>query len=61
MDALQQITTTMGAKHWEFNDDGDSCQVEMVGVTQQAPQGSEARVDCKCGIDNSTFCHVEKM
>ncbi|KAM7500588.1 hypothetical protein LguiA_025002 [Lonicera macranthoides] len=30
VDALQQITTTMGAKHWEFNNDGDSCQVEMI-------------------------------
>ncbi|KAM7505866.1 hypothetical protein LguiB_004770 [Lonicera macranthoides] len=59
VDALQQITTTMGAKHWEFNNDGDSCQVEM--VTQQAPQESEARVDCECGIDNSTFCHVVRM
>ncbi|KAA8515039.1 hypothetical protein F0562_018173 [Nyssa sinensis] len=56
VDALQQITTTLGATYWKFN--SDSCQVEMVGVTPQAPRRSESSVSCECNSENSTICHV---
>ncbi|KAM7530496.1 hypothetical protein LguiB_033906 [Lonicera macranthoides] len=58
VDALQQITSTMGATYWRFNNDGDNCQVEMVGLMRQAPEGSEGRVDCECSNGNNTGCHV---
>ncbi|XP_008225246.1 PREDICTED: probable LRR receptor-like serine/threonine-protein kinase RFK1 isoform X1 [Prunus mume] len=53
IDALQEITSTMGAKFWKFN--GDSCKIEMVGVTADPPKGSETGISCDC---NSTVCHV---
>lgn len=53
VDALQEITSTMGAKFWKFN--GDSCKIEMVGVTADPPKGSETGISCDC---NSTVCHV---
>ncbi|KAF5943441.1 hypothetical protein HYC85_017518 [Camellia sinensis] len=56
VDALQQIAITMGAKYWKFN--GDSCQVEQVGVTPQAPSGSESTVYCPCNFTNDIYCHV---
>lgn len=43
----------MGAKFWKFN--GDSCKIEMVGVTADPPKGSETGISCDC---NSTVCHV---
>lgn len=43
VDALQQISSTMGATYWKF--DGDSCQIEMVGITPEGPVGSERSVD----------------
>lgn len=59
MDALQQIVTAMGAKFWKFN--AHLCDVELVGVTQIAPSGSESYVDCDCNYENNTVCHVTKM
>lgn len=59
VDALQQIATSMGAIYWEFN--SDSCQVEAVGLTAEAPWGSESSVQCQCNIVNDTYCHVDKM
>ncbi|KAA8519598.1 hypothetical protein F0562_013957 [Nyssa sinensis] len=56
VDALQQITTTMGATYWKFN--SDSCQVEMVRVTAQVPRGSESSIVCQCNSENNTNCHV---
>ncbi|XP_028081409.1 probable LRR receptor-like serine/threonine-protein kinase RFK1 isoform X3 [Camellia sinensis] len=56
VDALQQIAITMGAKYWKFN--GDSCQVEQVGVTPQAPSGSQSTVYCPCNFTNDIYCHV---
>ncbi|KAG5561362.1 hypothetical protein RHGRI_004405 [Rhododendron griersonianum] len=59
VDALQQIATSMGAIYWEFN--SDSCQVEVVGLTAQAPWGSESSVNCPCNFVNDTYCHVDKI
>ncbi|XP_058194283.1 probable LRR receptor-like serine/threonine-protein kinase RFK1 [Rhododendron vialii] len=59
VDALQQIATSMGAIYWEFN--SDSCQVEVVGLTDQAPKGSDSSVECPCNFVNDTYCHVEKI
>ncbi|KAL7243481.1 hypothetical protein ACSBR1_015804 [Camellia fascicularis] len=59
VDALQQIAITMGAKYWEFN--GDSCQVERVGVTPLAPSGSESTVYCPCNFTNDIYCHVTEI
>ncbi|KAH7839404.1 hypothetical protein Vadar_003718 [Vaccinium darrowii] len=59
VDALQQIATSMGAIYWEFN--SDSCQVEVVGLTAQAPRGSESSVECLCNFVNDTYCHVVKI
>ncbi|XP_058194303.1 probable LRR receptor-like serine/threonine-protein kinase RFK1 isoform X2 [Rhododendron vialii] len=59
VDALQQIATSMGAIYWEFN--SDSCQVEVVGLTAQAPWGSEGSVKCQCNFVNDTYCHVDKI
>lgn len=59
VDALQEITSTMGATYWKFN--ADSCEIEMVGITPQAPAGSDSSVDCECNFENSTVCHVVRM
>lgn len=59
MDALQQITTEMGATYWRFN--GDLCEVDMVGISPTPPSGSEGYVECNCNFNNHTVCHVTKM
>ena len=59
VDVLQQITRTLGAVYWKFN--SDSCVVEMFGVAEKSPRGSETNIDCDCSIENSTFCHVVRM
>lgn len=59
VDALQQISSTMGATYWKF--DGDSCQIEMVGITPEGPVGSERSVDCECNSENNTICHVVRI
>ncbi|CAK9148059.1 unnamed protein product [Ilex paraguariensis] len=58
VDALQQIITTMGATYWRFN--AESCKVEMVGMTPQAPTGSESDVVCDRNLNN-TVGHVIKI
>ncbi|XP_008443626.2 probable LRR receptor-like serine/threonine-protein kinase RFK1 isoform X1 [Cucumis melo] len=59
VDVLQQITRTLGAVYWKFN--SDSCVVEMFGVTEKSPRGSETIIDCDCSIENSTSCHVVRI
>lgn len=56
VEALQEITSTMGAKYWKFN--GDSCEIEMIGVTAEPPVDSEKSIECEC---NNTVCHVVKL
>nr|XP_011470949.1 PREDICTED: probable LRR receptor-like serine/threonine-protein kinase RFK1 isoform X1 [Fragaria vesca subsp. vesca] len=56
VDALEEITRTMGAKYWKFN--GGSCQIELVGVTAELPEASESSIKCEC---NNTVCHVVKL
>ncbi|KAK9936653.1 hypothetical protein M0R45_013482 [Rubus argutus] len=56
IDALQEITSTMGAKYWKFN--GDSCEIEMIGVTAEPPKESNSSIVCEC---NNTVCHVVKL
>ncbi|CAK9327537.1 unnamed protein product [Citrullus colocynthis] len=59
VDVLQQITRTLGAVYWKFN--SDSCAVEMFGVTEKSPRGSETIIGCDCNIENSTLCHVVRI
>jgi hypothetical protein len=59
VDALQQIATTMGSTYWKFN--GNSCQIEMVGMTPDPPRNSESSIACDCNLKNSTACHVVRM
>lgn len=59
VDALRQIVTTMGAIYWRFN--ADTCRVEVVGLTEAPPKGSERRIDCECHFKNYTVCHVVKL
>ncbi|KAK4386524.1 putative LRR receptor-like serine/threonine-protein kinase RFK1 [Sesamum angolense] len=59
VDALQQIATEMGATQWRFN--GDSCEVEMVGISSTPPTGAEGYVECNCNYNNDSVCHVTKM
>ncbi|KAK9936651.1 hypothetical protein M0R45_013480 [Rubus argutus] len=59
VDALQQIVTTMGAKYWRFN--ADTCRIELIGLTEAPPKGSERRIDCECHFKNYTVCHVVKL
>ncbi|KAM1108109.1 hypothetical protein TB2_004665 [Malus domestica] len=56
IDALQEITETMGANYWKFN--GDSCEIESVGVTEEAPKGAESSIVCEC---NNSVCHVTEI
>ncbi|XP_054777749.1 probable LRR receptor-like serine/threonine-protein kinase RFK1 isoform X2 [Prosopis cineraria] len=56
VDALQEILSTMGATYWKF--DGDSCQIEMVGLTPVPPSGSQSSIGCQCFSENGTNCHV---
>ncbi|KAJ7968790.1 putative Kinase [Quillaja saponaria] len=59
VDALQQITSTMGATYWKF--DADSCQVESVGLMPTPPNGAERSIDCDCNLENNSVCHVVKI
>ncbi|XP_021293937.1 probable LRR receptor-like serine/threonine-protein kinase RFK1 isoform X1 [Herrania umbratica] len=58
VDALQEITATMGSRYWKFN--GDSCEVEMVGVTLEPPKNSEHEISCECET-NSNVCYVVRI
>ncbi|XP_038894458.1 probable LRR receptor-like serine/threonine-protein kinase RFK1 isoform X2 [Benincasa hispida] len=59
LDVLQQITRTLGAVYWKFN--SDSCAVEMFGVTEKPPRGSETIIGCDCNPENGTLCHVVRI
>lgn len=59
MDILHEIMTKMGAVYWKFND--DTCRIEVVGLTEAPPKGSERRIDCECHFKNNTECHVVKL
>ncbi|XP_051135373.1 probable LRR receptor-like serine/threonine-protein kinase RFK1 [Andrographis paniculata] len=59
VDALQQIANEMGATIWSFN--GELCEIEKVGIPQEAPSGSEGYVTCNCNFNNNTICHVTKI
>lgn len=56
VNALKEITSTMGATYWNF--DSDSCQIKMLGLTPKPPDGSQSSIDCECSSGNDTFCHV---
>ncbi|KAK8675624.1 hypothetical protein V6N13_033689 [Hibiscus sabdariffa] len=55
VDALQEIATAMGSLYWKFN--GDSCEIERVGVTLVPPKNSKHGISCECEA-NGTVCHV---
>ncbi|XP_047325633.1 probable LRR receptor-like serine/threonine-protein kinase RFK1 isoform X2 [Impatiens glandulifera] len=59
VDTLRTIISAMGSKYWKF--DSNSCQVEMVGTTRQEPLGSESIVECKCNLENSSYCHIVRI
>ncbi|KAM1347366.1 hypothetical protein PS2_036306 [Malus domestica] len=61
VDALRQVATTMGAKYWSFNAGADACRIDMVGVTEKQPRGSQKNTDCECNFENNTVCHVVKL
>ncbi|EXC33469.1 putative LRR receptor-like serine/threonine-protein kinase RFK1 [Morus notabilis] len=56
VDALAQITSTMGSTFWEFN--ATTCDIIAVGLTREPPQGSEGNIGCDCTFENNTVCHV---
>uniref|UniRef100_A0A2N9I9A7 non-specific serine/threonine protein kinase n=1 Tax=Fagus sylvatica TaxID=28930 RepID=A0A2N9I9A7_FAGSY len=50
----------MGATYWRFN--GDSCQIEMVGVTPAPPRNANSSISCDCNFENNnTVCHVTRI
>ncbi|KAM4101015.1 hypothetical protein ACJW30_05G111800 [Castanea mollissima] len=55
IEALKEITSTIGVKYWRFN--ASSCQTEMVGVTPKRPGNAESSIICDCK-NNNTFYHV---
>ncbi|KAK4743754.1 hypothetical protein SAY87_010066 [Trapa incisa] len=59
VDALKQITSTMGTKYWEFNP--DTCQVLSVGLTPQPLEGAKSSIECQCNFPKDAFCHVVKI
>ena len=60
VDALKEITSTMGVKYWRFN--ANSCQIEMVEVTPAPPGNANSSIKCDCHSENNnTVCHVVKM
>ncbi|BAT74824.1 hypothetical protein VIGAN_01258900 [Vigna angularis var. angularis] len=58
VDALKEITSTMGATYWEF--DSDYCSVKMLRSTPDPPKESERKIVCDCSIENNT-CHVVEI
>lgn len=59
VDALEEITSTMGATYWTFN--AESCKIDAVGITPEPPPLSESKIVCDCNYENNTVCHVVKM
>jgi len=58
VDALKEITSTMGATNWEFDSD-DDCP-KILRSTPDPPKESERTIACDCSIENNT-CHVVEM
>ncbi|XP_020235839.1 probable LRR receptor-like serine/threonine-protein kinase RFK1 isoform X2 [Cajanus cajan] len=58
VDALKEITSTMGATYWEF--DSDSCHIKMLGLTPEPHKGNPSSIDCDCNFENNT-CHVVRI
>ncbi|OMO82763.1 hypothetical protein COLO4_22843 [Corchorus olitorius] len=58
VDALQEITATMGVTRWKF--DGESCEVKMFGVILVPPKNAEHDISCECET-NSDVCHVVRI
>ncbi|KAM3700616.1 hypothetical protein ACJW31_05G112400, partial [Castanea mollissima] len=61
VDALKEITSTMGMKDWRF--DANSCQI--IGVTPEPPENAdiaESSINCDCHFENNnTICNVVKI
>ncbi|KAK4589499.1 hypothetical protein RGQ29_020176 [Quercus rubra] len=58
VDALKEITSTMGVKDWRF--DANSCQI--IGVTPEPPENAESSINCDCHFENNnTVCNVIKI
>uniref|UniRef100_A0A7N2LPF2 non-specific serine/threonine protein kinase n=1 Tax=Quercus lobata TaxID=97700 RepID=A0A7N2LPF2_QUELO len=58
VDALKEITSTMGVKDWRF--DANSCQI--IGVTPEPPENAESSINCDCHFENNnTVCNVVKI
>ncbi|XP_027915412.1 probable LRR receptor-like serine/threonine-protein kinase RFK1 isoform X2 [Vigna unguiculata] len=58
VDALKEITSTMGATNWEFDSD-DDCP-KILRSTPDPPKESERTIACDCSIENNT-CHVVEI
>ncbi|KAM4101013.1 hypothetical protein ACJW30_05G111600 [Castanea mollissima] len=61
VDALKEITSTMGMKDWRF--DANSCQI--IGATPEPPEYAdfaESSINCDCHFENNnTVCNVVKI
>ncbi|MED6109959.1 hypothetical protein PIB30_038482 [Stylosanthes scabra] len=58
VDALREITSVMGATHWEF--DADTCQVKK--MTLEPPiEVNKSSIGCECPPEKDSFCHVVRM
>ncbi|XP_058785511.1 uncharacterized protein LOC131660307 [Vicia villosa] len=40
---------------------GDSCQIQMLGLAKKPPDGSQSNIACDCSSQNDTFCHAVRM
>ncbi|OMO86378.1 hypothetical protein CCACVL1_09613 [Corchorus capsularis] len=58
VDALQEITATMGVTRWKF--DGESCEIKMVGVTLVPPKNAYHDISCECETNSNVF-HVVRI
>ncbi|XP_073157613.1 probable LRR receptor-like serine/threonine-protein kinase RFK1 [Henckelia pumila] len=59
VDALQKIAKELGTTFWRFN--AELCKVDMVGISQTNPSGSDGYVDCACSFASNIVCHVIRM
>ncbi|XP_037493924.1 probable LRR receptor-like serine/threonine-protein kinase RFK1 isoform X4 [Jatropha curcas] len=59
VDALEEITRTMGSTYWKFN--ADSCEIDAVGVTPVPPTNAKHNIECQCNNGNVNDCHVIKI
>ncbi|KAK4793991.1 hypothetical protein SAY86_011985 [Trapa natans] len=57
VDALREITTALGSRFWDF--DEDTCEIRKFGVTLDPPKGAyTSSINCSCNVGADTFCHV---